>query len=237
MLDSCAERVSLGKLIIQIPCFNEAATLGITLDALPRKIDGVKVVEWLIIDDGSSDATAEIARAHGVDHIVQFTQNKGLARAFQAGIEECLRQGADVIVNTDADNQYHADDIQHLVTPIVNGEADFVIGERPILQTPHFSFLKKRLQRLGSWVVRKASTAEVADAPSGFRAIRRETAKRLNVFSDYSYTLETIIQAGRDKWAVKSVPIRTNADLRPSRLLKSIPSYCFRSAERSSARS
>ena len=153
-----------------------------------------------------------------------------MARAFQAGLEECLRQGADVIVNTDADNQYCADDIQKLVDPIINNEAELVIGERPILQTAHFSFLKKRLQKFGSWVVRTVSTADVTDAPSGFRAIKRETAMRMHVFSDYTYTLETLIQAGQNDFAVKSVPIRTNPDLRPSRLLKSIRSYCTRSA-------
>ena len=222
---------TLKKLIIQIPCYNEAGTLGITLDALPRSVAGVETVEWLIIDDGSVDETVEVAKAHGVDHVVSFARNKGLAYAFQAGIEACLSLGADVIVNTDADNQYEADDIENLVQPIVNGEADFVVGERPISDTAHFSFLKKKLQKLGSWVVRQASTAAVPDAPSGFRAIRRETAMRLNVFSEYTYTLETLIQAGRSNFAVTSVPIRTNEDLRPSRLLKSISSYCRRSAE------
>lgn len=218
------------KLIIQIPCFNEAATLGITLDQLPRSIRGVEKVEWLIVDDGSSDETVQVARQHGVDHIVSLPCNRGLARAFQAGISCALDHGADVIVNTDADNQYCADDIQKLVDPIVAGEAEMVIGERPILQTEHFSPLKKCLQKLGSHVVRQFSTAEVADAPSGFRAFKRETAMRLNVFSDYTYTLETIIQAGQNNFAVASVPIRTNPDLRPSRLFKSIPSYVMRSA-------
>jgi glycosyltransferase involved in cell wall biosynthesis len=220
----------IGKVIIQIPCYNESETLGITLDALPRQLNGVKSVEWLIIDDGSEDNTAEVASQYGVHHIVQFPHNRGLARAFQAGLEESILQGADVIVNTDADNQYCADDIQKLVDPIINGEAEMVVGARPILETAHFSILKKCLQKFGSWVVRFASTADVTDAPSGFRAIKRETAMRMQVFSDYTYTLETIIQAGRNDFAVKSVPIRTNPDLRPSRLLKSIRSYCTRSA-------
>jgi glycosyltransferase involved in cell wall biosynthesis len=221
---------ALEKLIIQIPCYNEAETLGITLDALPREIDGIESVEWLIIDDGSQDATVAVAKQHGVDHVVKLPKNQGLARAFQAGLNECLRLGADVIVNTDADNQYCADDIQNLVDPIVRGEAELVIGARPISETSHFSFLKKKLQKLGSFVVRQVSQADVTDAPSGFRAITRKTAMRLNVFSDYTYTLETIIQAGQNSFAVKSVPIRTNADLRPSRLLKSISSYVTRSA-------
>lgn len=220
----------LNKLIIQIPCFNEAATLGITLNALPRRVPGVRKVEWLIIDDGSEDKTVDVAIAHGVDHVVRFPKNRGLAKAFMAGIEECLRQGADVIVNTDADNQYHADDIEKLVAPIASGRAAMVVGTRPIGQTKHFSILKKALQKLGSWVVRKVSKADVADAPSGFRAISRETAMRLNVFNDYTYTLETLIQAGQNNMAVTSVPIRTNADLRPSRLFKSIRSYVSRSA-------
>ena len=221
---------SLKKLIIQIPCFNEAETLGITLDALPRQITGVETVEWLVVDDGSVDETIAVALAHGVDHVVKLPRNQGLARAFQAGIGEALRLGADVIVNTDADNQYCADDIQNLVDPIVSGDAEIVIGARPIADTAHFSKVKKKLQKLGSWVVRQVSTADVADAPSGFRAITRDAAKRMNVFSDYTYTLETIIQAGQNNFAVMSVPIRTNADLRPSRLLKSIRGYVTRSA-------
>ncbi len=227
---SAANQNALKKLIIQIPCYNEAETLGITLDALPRQIQGIESVEWLIIDDGSKDDTIAVAKRHGVDHVVKLPRNQGLARAFQAGLNECLRLGADVIVNTDADNQYCADDIQKLVDPIVQGEAELVIGARPISETSHFSFLKKKLQRLGSFVVRQVSQADVTDAPSGFRAITRKTAMRLNVFSDYTYTLETIIQAGQNSFAVKSVPIRTNADLRPSRLLKSISSYVTRSA-------
>ncbi len=218
------------KLIIQIPCYNEAPTLGITLEALPREIPGVDSVQWLIIDDGSVDSTVEVAKEYNVDHIVRLPQNQGLARAFMAGIDECLRQGADIIVNTDADNQYCADDIEKLVQPIVDGKAQMVVGQRPIEDTPHFSKLKKVLQKVGSWVVRQVSNAEVADAPSGFRAISRATAMQLNVFNDYTYTLETLIQAGQNNMAVTSVPIRTNADLRPSRLFKSIRGYVSRSA-------
>ena len=218
------------KLIIQIPCLNEEKTLGVTLSQLPRKLDGVGVVEWLIVDDGSTDRTAEVARQLGVDHIVRLPRNQGLAGAFMAGLDEAVRQGADIIVNTDADNQYRAEDIQKLIDPIVAGESEFVIGARPIGDTPHFSRIKKALQWLGSWVVRRVSKTNVPDAPSGFRAISRETAMKLNVFSDYTYTLETIIQAGQKNMATSSVPIRTNADLRPSRLFKSIPSYVSRSA-------
>ncbi len=220
----------LRKLIIQIPCFNEAETLGITLSELPRSVAGIETVEWLVIDDGSADETIAVARKCGVDHVVAMPRNRGLARAFMAGINEAVRLGADVIVNTDADNQYCGADIEKLVAPIVSGRADMVIGTRPIMNTSHFSLPKKILQRIGSWVVRQASSADVEDAPSGFRAMSRETAMRLNVFTDYTYTLETIIQAGQNNMAVESVPIRTNPDLRPSRLLKSIPSYVRRSA-------
>lgn len=218
------------KLIIQIPCFNEAGTIAITLGELPRTVPGFRRVEWLVIDDGSVDSTVEEALKAGVDHVVRLPRNRGLARAFMAGIAESVKRGADVIVNTDADNQYCGADIDKLVQPIVEGRADMVVGARPIMQTAHFSLPKKILQRAGSWVVRKASSAEVDDAPSGFRAMTRETAMRLNVFTDYTYTLETIIQAGQNNMAVVSVPIRTNGDLRPSRLLKSIPSYVRRSA-------
>lgn len=220
----------IDKLIIQIPCFNEAETLPLTLADLPRQLDGVRSVELLVIDDGSLDSTVAVAKENDVDHVLQLPKNQGLARAFMAGINEAVRLGADVIVNTDADNQYCGHDIEKLVEPILQGRADLVIGERPIMTTSHFSIAKKLLQKLGSWVVRKASTADVADAPSGFRAMTRQTAMRLNVFSDYTYTLETIIQAGQNNMAVVSVPIRTNPDLRPSRLLKSIPSYIRRSA-------
>ena len=213
------------KLIIQIPCFNEEQTLGVTLKALPRVVEGFDVVEWLVIDDGSRDRTVEVALQHGVDHVVRVPTNRGLANGFRTGLRACVQLGADVIVNTDADNQYSADDIPALVKPIIDGRADIVVGARPIATTAHFSWRKKLLQFLGSFVVRTASTTPVADAPSGLRAITREVAKRLNVFSDYTYTLETIIQAGHQRLRVVSVPIRTNADLRPSKLLKSISSY------------
>ena len=218
------------KLIIQIPCYNEAETLAIALAALPAAVEGFDTVETLVINDGSSDNTSQVARNFGVNHIIDFKTNQGLAKGFMAGIRECLNQGADVIVNTDADNQYEAQDIPKLVEPILSGRADYVIGERPIKETTHFSASKKMLQRLGSWVVRKASGTNIPDAPSGFRALSRECAEQLNVYNDYTYTLETIIQAGRKGMAICSVPIRTNTDLRPSRLLNSIPDYIKRSA-------
>ncbi len=217
------------KVIIQIPCYNEEATLGVTLRELPRELPGVDRVEWLIINDGSQDNTVRVAREHGVDHVVSFPRNQGLARGFMAGIEACLKAGADIIVNTDADNQYCAADIPLLIQPILDGQAEIVVGARPIAQTEHFSPLKKALQKLGSWVVRVASKTDVADAPSGFRAISRSAALRLNVFSSYTYTLETIIQAGQKNMAIVSVPIRTNGYLRPSRLLKSMSNYVTRS--------
>ena len=217
------------KLIIQIPCYNEEETLKIALDALPKHIDGIDVIEYLIINDGSKDNTAQVAKDWGVHHIVNFRNNKGLARGFMAGIDACLRNGADIIVNTDADNQYNADDIEKLVRPILNHEAGMVIGERPIDQTEHFSPLKKKLQHFGSWVVRKASKTDVPDAPSGFRAYSRHTAMRLNVVNNYTYTLETIVQAGQERMAVMSVPIRTNEELRPSRLFSGMWSYVKRS--------
>jgi glycosyltransferase involved in cell wall biosynthesis len=217
-------------LIIQIPCFNEGDTLGITLAALPRQVQGFARVEWMVIDDGSTDRTLAVAQAAGVDHIVRLGRNQGLARAFAAGLEAAVRAGADVIVNTDADNQYCADDIPKLTAPILAGEADLVIGARPIVDTPHFSRTKKALQLLGSMVVRMASRTTVVDAPSGFRALSREAALRLHVHGEYTYTLETIIAAGRKHMAVTSVPIRTNPDLRPSRLVRSLPDYVLRSA-------
>ena len=217
------------KLIIQIPCLNEAGTLAITIAALPRTVAGFDQVEWLVIDDGSTDGTAELAKELGVHHVVRHPVNRGLAVAFMSGLDACLRLGANVIVNTDADNQYEASDIPVLTAPILQGQADMVIGARPIDETEHFSWVKKKLQRLGSWAVRVASKTKVQDAPSGFRAISRETALRLNVFNAYTYTLETIIQAGLSDLVVKSVPIRTNPDLRPSRLVKSIRSYVKRS--------
>jgi glycosyltransferase involved in cell wall biosynthesis len=217
------------KLIIQIPCYNEAQTLAIALAALPREVAGFDAVEWLIIDDGSRDDTVAVARANGVDHVVSHGVNKGLAHAYMTGLNACLQRGADVIVNTDADNQYDARDIPALLAPILRGEAEMVIGARPIAAIAHFSRIKRLLQRLGSWVVRIASATDVPDAPSGFRAVTREVAQRLVVFNAYTYTLETIIQAGRRNIAITSVPVRVNADLRPSRLVKSIPSYVRRS--------
>jgi len=217
------------KLIIQIPCFNESQTLAIALSALPRTVPGFHSVEWLIIDDGSQDNTAEVARACGVDHIIRHAGNKGLATAFMTGVHACLRLGADVIVNTDADNQYNADDIPALTLPIIQNQAEIVVGARPIATIDHFSPVKKMLQKLGSWVVRIASKTDIPDAPSGFRAMSRAAAQRLIVFNDYTYTLETIIQAGQKNIAITSVPIRVNEDLRPSKLVKSIPSYIKRS--------
>ena len=217
------------KLIIQIPCYNEAETLEIALNDLPKKLDDEDEIEYLIINDGSKDDTVEVAKRWGVHHVVNFKQNKGLAKGFMAGIDGCLRNGADIIVNTDADNQYCADDIATLIRPILSGEADMVIGARPIDETEHFSFLKKKLQHFGSWVVRKASNTDIPDAPSGFRAYSREAAMHLNVVNDYTYTLETIVQAGREKIAITSVPVRTNAELRPSRLFNSIWGYVKKS--------
>mgnify|MGYP002771621602 FL=1 len=217
------------KLIIQIPCYNEAETLKIALDALPKQIDGVDTIEYLIINDGSQDNTVEVAKEWGVHHIVNFKQNRGLAKGFMAGLDMCLRNGADIIVNTDADNQYCGDDIEKLIAPILEGKADIVIGERPIDQTAHFSWLKKKLQHFGSWVVRKASNTDIPDAPSGFRAYSREAAMQMNVVNEYTYTLEQIVQAGRTKIAITSVPIRTNDELRPSRLFSSMFGYVKKS--------
>jgi glycosyltransferase involved in cell wall biosynthesis len=217
------------KVIIQIPCYNEEATLGLTLSALPRQLPGVNSVEWLIINDGSEDKTVDVALAYGVDHIVNLEYNQGLAKAFMAGIEACLKAGADIIVNTDADNQYCAEDIPALIAPILIGKAEIVIGTRPIQQIKHFSPVKKFLQRLGSWVVQIASSTDIPDAPSGFRAISRNAAMQLNIFSEYTYTLEMIIQAGQKGMAITWVPIRTNDDLRPSRLVKNMSSYVKRS--------
>ncbi|NJR44636.1 MAG: glycosyltransferase family 2 protein [Hyellaceae cyanobacterium CSU_1_1] len=213
------------KLIIQIPCYNEEATLGLTLSELPRQLPGIDQVEWLIINDGSRDRTLEVAQACGVDHIVNLQSNQGLAKGFMAGIEACLEAGADIIVNTDADNQYCAADIPKLIAPILAGNAQIVIGARPIQSIKHFSPLKKLLQNFGSFVVRLASQTEIPDAPSGFRAISREAALRLNVFNEYTYTLETIIQAGQKGLIITSVPIHTNGFLRPSRLVKNIFAY------------
>jgi len=213
------------KLVIQIPCYNEAETLALALAELPRKVPGFDSVEWLVIDDGSTDDTVKVAEENGVDHIVRHTRNQGLARAFMTGINACLRLGADCIVNTDADNQYNADDIPLLVAPIVEGRSDIVVGARPIETIEHFSPAKRFLQIMGSWVVRIASKTDIPDAPSGFRAMSRSAAQRIIVFNDYTYTLETIIQAGQKNMAITSVPVRVNEDLRPSRLLKGVPSY------------
>ncbi len=217
------------KLIIQIPCYNEAETLEIALNDLPSRLEGIDEIEYLIINDGSRDNTVSVAKAWGVHHVVSFKQNKGLAKGFMAGLDEALRQGADIIVNTDADNQYCADDIATLIAPILEGRADYVIGARPIDDTEHFSFIKKKLQHFGSWVVRKASDTDIPDAPSGFRAMTREAAMRINVVNDYTYTLETIVQAGRERIPITSVPVRTNAELRPSRLFHSIWGYVKKS--------
>ena len=217
------------KLIIQIPCYNEAETLEVALNDLPKHIDGIDEIEYLIINDGSKDDTVDVARKWGIQNIVSFKQNQGLAKGFIAGLDGCLRCGADIIVNTDADDQYRGDDIEKLVRPILDGEADIVIGARPIDDTEHFSYVKKKLQHFGSWIVRKASSTTIPDAPSGFRAFSREAAMKLNVVNDYTYTLETIVQAGREKIPMMSVPIRTNAELRPSRLFKSIWGYVKKS--------
>jgi glycosyltransferase involved in cell wall biosynthesis len=216
------------KLIIQIPCLDEEQTLPVTLHDLPRQVSGFDQVEWLVIDDGSTDRTVEVAREHGVDHIVRLTNNKGLASAFQAGLDASLKLGADVVVNTDADNQYDGRDIPELVAPILRGEADMVVGDRQVMTIEHFSPLKKSLQRLGSWVVRQASSTTVPDTTSGFRAYNREAAVALQVVSKFTYTLETIIQAGKLLVAVDHVPIRTNDKLRESRLFPSMWSYVRR---------
>ena len=217
------------KLIIQIPCYNEAETLEIALNDLPKKIDGIDEIEYLIINDGSKDNTVQVAKDWGVHYVVNFKKNKGLAKGFMAGIDACLRNGADIIVNTDADNQYNGEDIEKLVRPILEEKADIVIGERPIDDTEHFSPLKKKLQHFGSWTVRVASKTDIPDAPSGFRAYSRDAAMRLNVTNEYTYTLETIIQAGRNKIAMESVPVRTNPELRKSRLFSSMFGYVKRS--------
>ncbi|HKP20136.1 MAG TPA: glycosyltransferase family 2 protein [Thermoleophilaceae bacterium] len=216
------------KLIIQIPCFNEEATLPATLADLPREVEGIEKVEWLVIDDGSTDRTVDVARENGVDHIVRLTNNKGLAAGFQAGLDASLKLGADVIVNTDADNQYFGGDIPKLVEPILAGDADMVIGNRETDQIEHFSPLKKRLQRLGSAVVRRASGTDVPDTTSGFRAYNREAALQMQVVSKFTYTLESIIQAGKMVVAVDDVPIRTNAKTRESRLFPSMWAYVRR---------
>jgi glycosyltransferase involved in cell wall biosynthesis len=218
------------KLIIQIPCLNEQDSLPATIAALPRRVAGFQKVEWLVINDGSTDRTVEVARSLGVDHIVDLPINKGLAVAFMAGIERALGEGADVIVNTDADNQYDARDIEVLVAPILARQAQFVIGTRPIASMDHFSPIRKLLQYVGSWVVRFTSGTNVRDAPSGFRALSRDVALRMNIFDGYTYTLESIIQAGRRGTKIVSVPIRVNGETRPSRLIRSMPHYVLRSS-------
>ena len=218
------------KLIIQIPCKDEAEQLPATLADLPRELPGFERVEWLVIDDGSTDRTIDVARAHGVDHIVKLTNNKGLALAFQAGLDACLKLGADVIVNTDADNQYHGGDVGKLVEPIADGRADMVVGDREVSSIEHFSAFKILLQRLGSWVVRRASATTVPDTTSGFRAYNREAAIQMMVVSKFTYTLETIIQAGKLLVAVDHVPVRTNPQTRESRLFPSMGAYVRRNA-------
>ena len=218
------------KLVIQIPCLDEEAQLPATLADLPRTVPGFDSVEWLVVDDGSTDATVAVARDHGVDHIVKLTSNKGLAYAFQAGMDAALKLGADVVVNTDADNQYRGADIPKLVAPIVAGRADLVVGDRNVLAIEHFSFAKKRLQRLGSWVVRRASDTEVPDATSGFRAYNREAALGLVVVSKFTYTLESLIQAGHTLVAVDHVDVGTNPRTRESRLFPSMWTYVRRNA-------
>lgn len=222
--------VRLVKLIIQIPCYNEAETLSATLADLPEQVEGFDEVEVLVIDDGSTDETVQVAKDHGVDHVLSLGRNRGLAVAFSQGVHKALELGADVIVNTDGDNQYCGWCIPDLVQPISAGEADVVVGDRQIDKVRHFSRTKKLLQRMGSWVVRWASGTDVPDAPSGFRALSREAALKLIVFSNYTYTLETIIQAGKKGLIVVSVPVETNEKMRESRLIRSVPRYVLRSA-------
>lgn len=217
------------KLIIQIPCYNEAQTLAQTVQALPRQLEGVDSIEYLVIDDGSSDNTAQVAQQAGVHHVVRLARHSGLAVGFVVGLENSLKHGADLIVNTDADNQYQAEDIQRLIEPILAGRADLVVGDRGVATLQEFSPLKRLLQRMGSWVIAQASGVKTPDATSGFRAISREAALRTLVLSEYSYTLETLIQAGARRMAVEYVPVRTNPQTRPSRLMRSIPHYLVNS--------
>lgn len=217
------------KLVIQIPCYNEEQALPVTLQALPKHIDGIDEIEVLIINDGSTDKTIDVAKSFGVKSFVNMPHNCGLAKAFVAGVQKALEIGADIIVNTDADNQYCADDIEKLVKPVLSGEADIVIGARPVSQIEHFSPLKKFLQKLGSSVMRIISSSDVEDAPSGFRAFSRNSALQINVFDNYTYTMETIIQARAKGLILKSVPVRVNADLRESKLVKNMFDYIIRS--------
>ena len=225
-----ARRADLKKLIIQIPCLNEAQTLPVTLADLPDHVPGIDVIEILVIDDGSRDGTAAVARAHGVQHVVRFRRSKGLAAAFTAGIDACLKCGADIIVNTDGDNQYAGRDIPRLIQPLLAGDADIVIGDRNIRDLAYMSWPKKVLQRLGSWIVRQVSNTNVPDTTSGFRAYTREAALRMTIVSEFSYTLESIIQAGKKRMAVAHVEVSTNPHTRPSRLFKSILSYLKQSS-------
>ncbi len=217
------------KLVIQIPCYNEESTLPVTLSQLPKEIEGVDEIEIVVIDDGSSDNTFETAKACGVKHIVKHSSNRGLAAAFRSGISKSLDIGADIIVNTDADNQYYADDIEKLIKPILTNQADFVIGTRPVNDIKHFSFIKKLLQKAGSKVMRLISSTQVQDAPSGFRALSRNAAVQLNIFDNYTYTLETIIQAGAKGLRIECVPVRVNPELRKSRLFSNMFIYIIRS--------
>jgi glycosyltransferase involved in cell wall biosynthesis len=218
------------KLIIQIPCYNEEETLPQTVQALPRELPGLDQVEWLVIDDGSTDRTAEVAESMGVEHVVRLPCNRGLAGAFLVGLENALRMGADIIVNTDADNQYRGEDVERLVEPILAKKADMVVGDRGVAALKHFSPVKRVLQRLGSWVVERAAGVRTPDATSGFRALSREAALRTLILSEYSYTLETLIQAGARQMAVAYVPVRTNPQTRPSRLMRNMPEYLVQSS-------
>lgn len=217
------------KLIIQIPCLNEEESLPKTLQSLPKQVSGVHSIEVLIIDDGSTDKTSEVARQHGVQHVVRFTKHKGLARAFYAGLDAALKAGADIIVNTDADGQYKGEDIPRLIQPILDGKADIVIGNRDIENVKQFSWTKKRLQRIGSWVVRQLTGSTISDATTGFRAYSSEAALKLNIISDYTYTLESIIQAEHKGLAIGNIIISTNEVRRESRLFRTIPEYLKRS--------
>jgi glycosyltransferase involved in cell wall biosynthesis len=219
------------KLLIQIPCYNEAQVLADTIQSLPDRLPGVDAIEVLVVDDGSQDETIQVARELGAHHVVKLSQHLGLATAFMTGLEHCLRQGADLIVNTDADNQYNAEDIQALIAPILAGKADLVIGDRGVATQQNFTPLKRLLQSIGSWFITRVSGVQTPDATSGFRALSREAALRTIVLSEYTYTLETLIQAGANRMAVVYVPVRTNPQTRPSRLMRGIPHYLTHSGE------